>query len=419
MPATDQPSRAEAFLIRLARRIHANGGTAYEVETQVCAVAARLGLRVECFTLPTMLAISVKRADGSTVDHLLRVTPADVDLDKTCATADLVNGLFAGMSLPMAEAALDALETATPPWGHAAFVVACSLVSVSVGALIGGGIGEVACAAIGGIVTGLLYLALVHQRRQVSLIPAIIGFAVSLLTVAIAPHLGVDSLFMAMLAGVIVLLPGLPIVVGLAELAMQQLISGTARLAGAGLYVVFIGFGLVAGRQLGLRFLPASAEVLPQRLPEWTIWPAVILLALSLMPILQIRRREWPWVAVGAALAYLGSRLGGLWLGTAGGAFCGALAAGFAAHIYQGLRGRPHVVMQLPGVFVLIPGNVGLFAMQAMLDKETTTGIDLLFSMTFTCISLVLGILFSNALAAPGGPLLTKYLRKLHLPELR
>jgi uncharacterized membrane protein YjjB (DUF3815 family) len=83
------------------------------------------------------------------------------------------------------------------------------------------------------------------------------------------------------------------------------------------------------------------------------------------------------------------------------GAFAGATVIGCGANLYARLRDRPALVALTPGIIVLVPGSIGYRSLTALIDRETIQGVDLAFLMIMIGISLVGGILASNALIPP------------------
>src|SRR5690606_30564729 len=59
------------------------------------------------------------------------------------------------------------------------------------------------------------------------------------------------SAYQTSLAGLVVLLPGLTFTIGLTELSTRHLASGTARLAGALVTFLGLGFGVALGSKAG------------------------------------------------------------------------------------------------------------------------------------------------------------------------
>jgi uncharacterized membrane protein YjjB (DUF3815 family) len=78
------------------------------------------------------------------------------------------------------------------------------------------------------------------------------------------------------------------------------------------------------------------------------------------------------------------------------GAFLGALALGVASNIFSVARNRPALVMQAPGLLILVPGSVGYLSLAALLQSNTLSGVQAAFQMFLIGAALVYGLLFAN-----------------------
>jgi uncharacterized membrane protein YjjB (DUF3815 family) len=88
------------------------------------------------------------------------------------------------------------------------------------------------------------------------------------------------SVYIATLAGIIVLIPGLTLTVAINELTMRHLVAGSTRLAGAAMLFLEIGVGVMLGSQLA-RLLPAVRATQLQPIPQSTQALAVLVAALA------------------------------------------------------------------------------------------------------------------------------------------
>ena len=142
-------------------------------------------------------------------------------------------------------------------------------------------------------------------------------------------HFGPLSVYIPTIAGIIVLVPGFTLTVAMTELATRNLVSGTARLAGAAGTFLAIGFGVALGTRLGgMRWSGQLATVRPVALPLWTEWVALLVAPLALTVLLRAPLRDVAWIELACVLAFGGARAGTLLLGAELGTFLGAFAGG-------------------------------------------------------------------------------------------
>jgi uncharacterized membrane protein YjjB (DUF3815 family) len=202
----------------------------------------------------------------------------------------------------------------------------------------------------------------------------------------------------ALLAGLIVLLPGFRLTVGMTELATRHLISGTGGLVSAGMTLLQLAVGVALGSALGgLESLPVDTAT---PLPEWVGWLVLPGLALAFGVLLDARRTQLSQVFVALAAALAGATAGSWVLGPLG----GLLAACVVTVVANGLantRNQPAAVVLVPGILLLVPGSIGFRAVRALLEQDVVAGVEGTFSMVLAAVTLVAGTLVGNALIPP------------------
>ena len=100
-------------------------------------------------------------------------------------------------------------------------------------------------------------------RRVFEPVASLMAAALAVVTAQFVSPL---SIYVTTLAGLIVLVPGLTLTTAMTELATRDLVSGTARLMGAVLIFLEIGFGVALGWQL-TRLAPSPLVLAPTPLP--------------------------------------------------------------------------------------------------------------------------------------------------------
>ncbi|MEN0064005.1 MAG: threonine/serine exporter family protein, partial [Myxococcota bacterium] len=202
------------------------------------------------------------------------------------------------------------------------------------------------------------------------------------------------------LAAVIVLLPGLSLTTSIVELATRNLVSGTARLAGA--MVVFVGMavGAALGSTVG-DALPTLGTPVAMPIPEVARWAILPLVGVMLGVLLRARLRDMGWCAIAPGLAMAFGGLGNLVLGEV----LGAGLAGFGLAVFSNavsrVRHRPASTVLVPGILLLVPGSAGLRAILALVDHDVVRGVDGLFAAVLIATSLSSGVLLANVALRP------------------
>ena len=142
--------------------------------------------------------------------------------------------------------------------------------------------------------------------------------------------------------------------------------AGGARLLGAVVILVSIGFGVALGTRLAMMVgLDASAEAVV--LPGWTEYAALIVAPAALAVLFRVPPRFFGIVTVIGVCAYLASRAGAGGLGPERGVSIGAVAVGVMSNLYGRIAKRPVALVLMPGIILLVPGAIGLRSVSSFL----------------------------------------------------
>jgi uncharacterized membrane protein YjjP (DUF1212 family) len=396
---TAAPARsAEKLLARLGRALHEAGTSAPELEAALARVATRLGLVAQFFSTPTSLFISFD--DGvAERTHLERVSPGGIELGRLAELEALIDRVAAGELTPeRALAEIAALDDRPRRYPRLLTGLCWGLSSAAAAVFLGGSVPEVAVAGAIGLVTGAL--AWISERRPAvgRLFEPFAAACAAFLATAAAHAVPELSVYIATVAGLIVLLPGYSLTTALSELAARHLSSGTARFAGALVTFLMIGLGVAVGGRVAEALWGGVPGVIPLGPPTWLQLAALLVSPLALAVLLKAPRSEMPWIVLVGAVGYFGGRFGVEAFEPAVGMFFGALSVGLAAAAYARLRRRPASVTLVPGTLMLVPGSIGYRSLSALLAAEVVPGIETAFRMLLVAASLVAGLLVASAL---------------------
>lgn len=384
------------FLSELGRALHVSGAPAHDLEAALVAAGERLGVRVEGFAVLTFLALTVVAPDGTRRVELVRLPPYDYNMARLIALQALCREVGDPARLGDDRGRLANIMAAPPPWSGWPLAGFGFLLSAAVAVLLRGGWVEMLC---GGLI-GMLFISLHQQLGQVRrlgpAVPVILCALAAMLAQGLAllfPH---QSPFISAVSGVVLLLPGFTLTVAMSELATQNFLAGTGRLAGAFMLLFLMGAGLVIGTQICLEVLPLQVVGGKLPVPDWLIWPAIAVLGVSLLGVIQS-----PWTSVhisaGACLlAWAAYTLVGAAMGNVVGAFAGGLAVASAGHLYQYATGHPAVLVQIPGLITLVPGSMGFRGLHALMQQDSAVGVSLITDMVLIGAVLAVGLLLAD-----------------------
>lgn len=397
----DEPDPAAVgFVLQLARALHVHGYSAQRLEDVLGALSDRLGLvGHRFFSTPTSI-MAAFGPEARQRTHLLRVEPGDVDLGKLAELEHVSLEVALGRLAP-ADGAAEVLRivVAPPPYAPPLVTLAHGVLSGAVCQFLGGGVREIAIAALLGLGLGLFQEFALRHRRVNRVFEPLAAFLVSALAIAFANAAGPIAIFVTTLAGLIVLLPGLTLTTAITELATRNLASGTARLSGAFMTLLGIAFGVALGTRVATAaFGTPPALDAAAALPPWTGILALVLAPLASVVILRAVPKDAPWIVVVGVIGVLAGRLGAATLGVELGTFAGAFAVALASSAYERWRHRPAAVVLVPGILLLVPGSIGYRSISALMERDTIAGIERAFSMILTAVALVAGLLIAGVL---------------------
>ncbi len=365
--------------------------------------AAALGLRAGFHVTPTSIMASFG-VPGRQRVVLLRTHEASIDLQSLSLVSGVLDGVTARrLTAEQALAELN-LITRSPvrfPWFMG--VLASGVGAMAFALLLSGSWVDAAVAAEVGLAVGVMIVLGRRYSRLARLTELLAGLLAALLALA-AGHL-VPEIRPAnvALASVILLLPGLGITLGVAEVAARHLTAGTARLAGAMMTLLNLSIGSFLGFRVmaDLDLVPITSA--PGR--PATIGMLIAAAALSSVALListNSRMADVWLVGISVVIALIGARFGAWLLGATLGVALASLMLGLWSNAYARLSRRPAALALLPGLAVLVPGSLGQRGVSAAL-MGASAGVELLVAALVIAAGLVVGLLVADATLAPSG----------------
>jgi uncharacterized membrane protein YjjP (DUF1212 family) len=389
------------FVLALGEALHIYGTPAHRMEDALRAVSDRFELRGQFFSTPTSITAAFG-PPGSQSTHLLRVQPGVIDL-RRLAEADAValKVIHGELEIEQGLIEIEALGRAPRLYPEWSLLIASALISATTARFFQGSWREIVLAGVIGLIVGAMSVRAVRSPETSWVLEPMAACVAALVAALGALVLGPASIYLATVAGLISLMPGFTLSIAMTELATRNLVSGTARLMGALLVLVELGFGVALGQELAswLSIAPPPPGTGPMF--AWTEVLALPIASLSFAVLFETRRRDLIWFMGSGMLGYVGGRLGSHMLGPELGAFVGALVVGAASNAFARWLDRPATILLVPGIILLVPGSIGFRSMTAMIDHDVIGGVGTAFTMILIAAALVAGLLFANILVSP------------------
>jgi uncharacterized membrane protein YjjP (DUF1212 family) len=408
------------YLVDLGGALLSHGCPTHRVETLLAEIAAQEGFRADAFGVPTGLFLSLSGPDrgprsalpsggrseaeppGSPqpLVRMVRVVDWATDLGRLTSIDRLFNDVLARrVSLADARRALDDIEGRPPIYGRALRLAAGAVVAGAAAVFFRGTLLEVAIAALGGLVVGLMRVALGGPGRAL-LLGDFLGAAI-----AAGAAWGAKALFpgvareVIVLSVVILLVPGMALTTGLAELVHKNLVSGAAKLMEALVVFMSIVFGIAAMVALE-QLVGAQTATAPSHGEPGLLLNAAALLVTSagFCVLFYVPPRLAPGAMLSGAVAWIVTALGVRHLPGSLSAFVAALAIATLANGLARLSQRPAQVFLLPGLALLVPGSFGFLSLESFLAGDFLHGAARGFDMFLTAGAIVTGLLVANVI---------------------
>ena len=252
------------------------------------------------------------------------------------------------------------------------------------------------------VLAGLLGLAvgtvLLLTERLGSSSQALVVVAVSLivsLIVLLVARVLDPGVLSALVAPLVILLPGGLLTVGVIELATGQIMSGAARVAAGAMRLLLLATGIVGAS--ALVGIPAFQPAGPNPLGPVAPWIAVALFGLGITVYQCARPRAIGWIVIVLYVAYGAQVLGDVLFDGVLSALVGAAAMTPVALVIARQRtGPPALVSFLPAFWLLVPGALGLIGVASVLDGDLG-GASTIITTIATMIAIALGVLLGLA----------------------
>ncbi len=404
--ATVREQAATAFILRLGTALHAHGFAAHRLEAVLQDVSRQLGLETQFFSTPTSLMAGFGPQERQHV-HLVRVQPGSTNLGHIARLDRIARDVLQGTLDPVeGSARIDALLAEPPRWKGWQVLTAFVALSVGIALLRGVGPIDIVTAAMLGLVAGLVTTRAHRIRGLEDVAEPAAATIVAFLAFTAARVLDSPAAYATTIAGLVVLLPGMEFTTGIIELSTRHLASGTARLSGAFVTFLGLGFGVALGSQLGgatgawlvahgVQWTPAFGA-----LPAGAAYAGVVLAACCFAVLLHATWRDTPWIVLAASAAFVTTQQASPLLGDELAAFLGALVVSAGSTLLARWRDTTPLTTITPGLLILVPGSIGLRSITSLQSREVVSGVAAAFSVALIGISLAAGLLAGRALTA-------------------
>ncbi len=242
---------------------------------------------------------------------------------------------------------------------------------------------------------------LVSERvpsRYGALITVGMALAVSLVVFLLLDAGFGPRILAALIAPLVVLLPGTLLTTAVLELSTGQMISGAGRLAAGGMQLVLLAAGiLMAGALVGVPDFDFAEH--PEALGPFAPWIAVAVFGVGIAVHQCAPPRSIPWILLVLYVAYGAQVIGDVFLGGVLSAFVGAVVVIPVTALVAGQPSGPAALVSfVPAFWLLVPGALGLLGVADVLGGDTG-GTNSLVATISTMVAIALGVLAGSVVS--------------------
>lgn len=388
------------FIVKLGKMLHKYGTPAFRLEAYLTEVATYLGVRSAFISTPTSLTFvlwSDRHEDE--YNSAARLQPGELDLNALSRTDELAIALLSGeLSLSEADKKLDEIDAMPSPYGKLVTFCAFGLATSAFAMLMGASVSEIAWSGILGLLTYIWCLWATRSKRVNLMLEPVTAFVSGLATSAIGSYLDPGiNIPLIVLSSVIILVPGLALTMGLAELASRNMVSGTARVMDALMQLFKLYFGAFLGVASGFALFGANNYEPAPSLPYWATWLSVLLLCIALIAIFRTRPKHIIWGILASFVAYGVTVGSSQFMDQNVATFVGAFALGVFSNVFTRFANQPATIVSMHGLIVLVPGSKTYIGLNSFISGQNFVQADHIGQDVFLIfMSLVAGLIFAN-----------------------
>ena len=361
----DDLAELQLFVVQLGAAMNAAGEPVYVVQDRLTKMAAAYGARAATVSaFPTYLMVTMGRGEPAAVE-LTTSLGGSPRLDQIAALDRLLQDAERAAVRPAdGLRRLAEIRELRPRFGRLQSIAGYAVLTMGICLVLHPAPLDVAAAAVFGALVGVLRSVGRSQQTLQVLMPVIAAFSVSALSALAVKEELLEPGMRAMVASLVVFLPGATLTTAVLELAAGQMVSGSSRLVSGCVQLALLSFGILAGIEaVGV---PSSRVLFGREelLGAWSPWLGVLVFAVGVMVANSAPARSFPGLLLVLYAAWTGQVLGNAVFGGYVSALVGAMVMTVAAvAVSRFPSAMPAHASFLPGFWLLVPGALGLIGL--------------------------------------------------------
>lgn len=385
------------FIVKLGKALHTYGVPSYKSQTYLSEIAKKKGIKGSFMDTPTWINYTFFEDDDHTYNHVECVPPGELNLGALSRIVEITNDVLNNkICFIEANEEIEKLKTARLGYGKLVELISFMASAGAFSIILDASWASSAMAAFNGAIIYGITLLSYKSRYIKTILESLVSLVATILTVLVARYVAHINISMTILASIIVFIPGLAITTALEEITSKSLVSGTAKLFDALISLFKQFFGVL----LGLTIMSLFIDVVPvetvRDIPEWFNYIAIVFLALGLLPIFKVRRKDLIFGVIAGFASYYTTLLmefTGLMMSI----FIGTIVAVIASKIFSKITKSPELVFLVPGIIMLVPGSKAFIGLSSILTDAAPGSAHTGEQILLILMGIIGGLIFSGS----------------------
>ncbi|WP_282124935.1 threonine/serine ThrE exporter family protein [Marinifilum flexuosum] len=385
------------FIVQLGKALHTYGVPSYKSQVYLNEIAEKKGIKGSFMDTPTWINYVFYEEDDHTYNYVECVPPGELNLGALSKIVEITNNVLSNkISFAEAKQAIENIKTAPLGYGKLtelfAFMTSAGAFSIILDT---SWVSSLLAFLLGAVVYGITLLAQKSSYVR-STLESLVAFTVTIITGLLALKFEQINISMTILASIIVFIPGLSITTALEEITSRSLVSGTAKLFDALVSLFKQFFGVVLGLAVLSSFVDLKPNDVVNDVPNWIDYFAIILLALSLLPVFKVRPKDLLFCVIAGFSSYYTTTLFDF-TGILISIFIGTLVAVSCSKLFSKITKSPELVYLVPGIVMLVPGSKAFIGLSSVFLNAGNTYSNMGEQILYIFMGIIGGLIFSGS----------------------
>lgn len=386
------------FIIRLGKALHRYGVQSYKIESYLQQVAGRKCVKGSFMDNPTWINYVFYEEDNQTYNYTEKVPIGEINMGALAEVNDIANKVLdKEISFVDAKDKLIELENSSIKHNRLIEIMAFMMSAGAFSVILNNNWISSIVSALAGIIVFLFYYLASKSDYLSSILESIAAFAATIFIGTISLYVPDINISLSILASIIIFIPGLSMTIALEEITSNNLMSGSAKLAGAMVSLFKQFLGVMLGLGILTHFTDIKHMAIVDNIPQWIDPFAILALVMSLLPIFRVRRKDFFLAVITCFISFYTVYMlefAGLLVSI----FVGTLVVVMCSDLFSKISKSPELVFLMPGIVILVPGSkafIGLSSVFGTSSVDTPTNMGM--QVAFILMGIIGGLLFSGS----------------------